>query len=516
MKVRLLDPDTDFDPDAAEPGTADDLRRDLELDFLWDAMGAGDGFLRAVARAATVRPATHPETIAYRQDALRDVFENPDAVSRLYAVTMDALAVRRGILMMPVRGRPEITLSHSVRMLTQLADRLDTLRTLCAEVTDAFRSAAFRELFAVVVRELDDSYMQRMRGQLKELEFGPGMLMSAHVARDGQVTGQILRRGKRANQGFFDRTPLRKPRFAFTIPERDEAGFNALADLRARSVAEVSAAVHESTEHVLDFFRQLRIELAFYQAVANLRAALEGVGVPTCIPEVTDRPGCTAVALCDPCLALRAGTAPVGNDLDLADGRLLVITGANHGGKSTFLRALGAAQLMAQSGGVVAASRFSCPAVGQVLTHWTREEDPELRHGKLDEELDRMSGLIDRTRPGDLLLCNESFASTNEAEGSQIALDVTSALIRAGVRVRYVTHMYDFAHAVQDAGLGAEFLRAPRDAAGARNYRLEAGAPLATSYGVDLYDRVFGTRLAHVGSEDGPDDHHTEGDSHAR
>jgi len=497
MKVRLLDPESDFNPDAEDPEGADDLRRDLELDYLWDAMGSGDSFTRAVARAVTLHPVNDPPVVAYRQSALRDVMENTEAATRLYAIAMDALAVRRGILMIPVHGRPEITLSHSVRMLSQLADRLDVLRTLCAELAPAFRSRAFGELFAVVAAELDDAYMQRLRGQLKELEFGPGMLMSARVARDGQVTGQILRRGKRANQGFFDRTPLRKPRFAFTIPERDEAGFNALADLRARSVAEVSAAVHESTDHVLGFFRQLRIELAFYLAVVNLRTGLRALGVPTCTPSVNDGPGWNAEALCDPCLALRAQVAPVGNDLDLDDGRLLVVTGANHGGKSTFLRALGTAQLMAQSGGLVAASRFSCPTVGQVLTHWTREEDAELRHGKLDEELDRMSGLIDRIRPGDLLLCNESFASTNEAEGSQIALDVTTALVRCGVRVRYVTHMYDFAHAVQDAGLGAAFLRAPRDAAGGRGYRLEVGAPLPTSYGVDLYDRVFGTSLAH-------------------
>jgi len=496
MKVRLLDPEVDFDPDAEEPDTADDLRRDLELDFLWDAMAAGDGFVRAVAEAATLRPATDPAIIAYRQDALRDVIENADAVARLYAVAMDALAVRRGILTMPVKGRPEITLSHSVRMLSQLADQLDVLRTLCGEIADAFSSAAFRELFAVVARELDDAYMQRLRGQLKELEFGPGMLMSAHLGRDGQVTGQVLRRGKRENQGFFDRTPMRKPRFAFTIPERDEAGFNALADLRARSVAEVSAAVHESTEHVLSFFRQLRVELAFYQGVATLRTALQELGVPVCIPDVTDQPGWVATGLCDPCLALRAHSAPVGNNLGLHDGRLLVITGANHGGKSTFLRALGVAQLMAQSGGIVAATVFSCPTVGQVLTHWTREEDAELRHGKLDEELDRMSGLIDRIHSGDLLLCNESFASTNEAEGSQIALDVATALVRAGVRMRYVTHMFDFAHAVEGSDLGADFLRAPRDACGGRSYRLEPGPPLATSYGVDLYDRVFGTSLA--------------------
>ncbi|WP_169566274.1 MutS-related protein [Microbacterium luticocti] len=491
-----MDPDRDFDPDLPEPATADDVRRDLELDFLWDAMAAGDGFLRAVARAATVQSVTDPAVIAYRQDALADTIEHPDAVDEVYAVAMDALSVRRGILTMPVRGHPELTLSHSVRMLTALAERLERLHEVCGRVGGLFRSRAFRELCAVVATELDETYLSRLRGHLAELEFGQGMLMSAGVGRDGQVVRQVLRRPKRENRGFFDRTPLRRPRFGFAIPERDEAGFTALAELRARSVADVSAAAEQSVDHVLGFFLQLRIEIAFYLSVRTLRTTLAALGVPVCLPAVSQDPACTAEALCDPCLALRASRAPVGNDLDLHDGRVLVITGANHGGKSTFLRALGVAQLMAQAGMVVAARRFSCPVVHQVLTHWTREEDAELRHGKLDEELDRMSRLIDLVQPGDLLLCNESFASTNEAEGSQIALEVTSALVRAGVRVRYVTHMYDFAHAVEQAGLGAEFLRAPRDAAGTRSYRLEAGPPLPTSFGVDLYDRVFGTSLA--------------------
>ena len=62
-----------------------------------------------------------------------------------------------------------------------------------------------------------------------------------------------------------------------------------------------------------------------------------------------------ARGLYDPCLALILGTRAVGNDLD-ADGReLTMITGANQGGKSTFLRGLGLAQLMMQAGLFVAA-----------------------------------------------------------------------------------------------------------------------------------------------------------------
>jgi DNA mismatch repair ATPase MutS len=146
----------------------------------------------------------------------------------------------------------------------------------------------------------------------------------------------------------------------------------------------------------------------------------------------------------------------------------------------------------------VAAIAYRAPAAGRVFTHWAREEDHELRHGKFDEELQRMSSLVDELRPGDLLLCNETFSSPSEAEGSQILLDVTRALVRSGVRVCSVTHLYDFAESVAaDPDLRAVCLRAPRDHAGDRTYRLEPGPPLPTSFGVDLYDRVFGTDLAH-------------------
>lgn len=58
MKVHLMNPDRDFDVAAEEPENAGDLIQDLQLDYLWDAMGGGDRFLRTVARAATSPP--HP------------------------------------------------------------------------------------------------------------------------------------------------------------------------------------------------------------------------------------------------------------------------------------------------------------------------------------------------------------------------------------------------------------------------------------------------------------------------
>jgi DNA mismatch repair ATPase MutS len=181
----------------------------------------------------------------------------------------------------------------------------------------------------------------------------------------------------------------------------------------------------------------------------------------------------------------------VDNDFG-ADGRsLVVVTGANQGGKSTFLRSLGLAQLMMQAGMFVAASRFQAAVVSGVFSHFKREEDPALRGGKLDEELRRMSRVVKRVSAGGLLLCNESFASTNEQEGSEIALELVRAMTEAGVKVVYVTHLFELANRLWSEGRDrALFLRAPRQS-GAQPYKLVEGAPEPTAYGEDLYRRVF-------------------------
>jgi DNA mismatch repair ATPase MutS len=46
-----------------------------------------------------------------------------------------------------------------------------------------------------------------------------------------------------------------------------------------------------------------------------------------------------------------------------------------------------------------------------------REEDATMESGKLDEEVSRMSAIANTITPSSVLLCNESFASTNEPEG---------------------------------------------------------------------------------------------------
>lgn len=186
----------------------------------------------------------------------------------------------------------------------------------------------------------------------------------------------------------------------------------------------------------------------------------------------------------------------VGNDLD-ADGKdFIVITGANTGGKSTFLRSVGLGQLMMQAGMFVPAAAFSAEIRDGVFTHYKREEDATMASGKLDEELSRMSEIVGKLSPGALVLFNQLFAATNEREGSEIARQITHALLESGIKVCFVTHLYEFAHGLHQRSLpNAIFLRAERLPDGARSFRLIEGAPLETSYGEDLYGAVFAPEL---------------------
>jgi DNA mismatch repair ATPase MutS len=210
------------------------------------------------------------------------------------------------------------------------------------------------------------------------------------------------------------------------------------------------------------------------------------------VPRSTGVPVLRTTGLYDVGLSINLDGRAVGNDI-AADGKhLIMITGANQGGKSTILRAIGTAQLMMQSGLFAPARSFTADVRDGLFTHFKREEDEEMESGKLDEELARMDGIVRAMVPGSMILLNESFSSTNEQEGSEIAGQILRAFADAGVKVVFVTHLFDLADGLYRGGDGASlFLRAERGVDGARTYRIVEGEPLSTSYGEDVYRSVF-------------------------
>ena len=492
MRALLLHPALDFELEARLPPLHEALVEDLGLDDVFRAMADGDRYLHEVARTVVLAGLCDPDAILHRQRILAECIERPHVARRLYDLAVAAIEGERTAWRVYTRN-PDLALSAAIRTLALLLPILQELRRLADAEAERSTSDGFRHLFETLRRELDDAYLRDLGEHLRLLGFSDGVSVNGRLGPRNAGTGFTLHRPGR---GVWQRLLGRRGRHGYTISvsARDDAGNEALAELRMRGINLAANAVSQSVDHLLAFFRMIRFEVGFYLGAMNLRRWLAALGEPVCFPapQPQGRAVLSAAGLVDVGLSLRSGRRSVGNDLDADERSLVLITGANQGGKSTLLRAVGTAQVMMHCGLFVGATRFSADVRDGVFTHFRRREDATMSSGKLDEELKRLSELVDVVRRGPLLLLNESFAATNEREGADIAEGVTLAFQEAGAKIVFVTHSYELARRFQIGRRpGCLFLRAERLPDGRRTFRLPEGEPLPTSYGQDLFGRIF-------------------------
>ena len=498
MKVFLLYKDRDFDVQQELPWNEPELTQDLELDTLFIAMALGDYFLQdAVKKVIFSGLKDGQDPILYRQSILKDCLKNPAIVRNLYKIAEDAMETKQknhwGWLL--ENSNPAYIMSISVGALQMFVGSLKQLRAVADEHADKFESEGFKTLFAMIKKELDAPYFALIQNHLRRLEFHHGILIGAELGNGNEGTNYILRKPLDKKQSLMQRIFTKKsPVYTFRIEPRDEGGSKALEELRNKGIKSAVNSVAQSADHIDSFFSMLRFELGFYIGCLNLHEQLVKIGATASFPEpaaVNERQH-TFNGLFDICLALTVKRKVVSNDVNADKKDLVLITGANQGGKSTFLRSIGLAQMMMQCGMFVPAEAFRANICDGLFTHFKREEDITMESGKLDEELKRTSLIVDRLTLNSMVLFNESFAATNEREGSEIARQITTGLVEKGIKVFFVTHQYEFAHGLYDKKMAnALFLRADREADGTRTYKLSTGEPLQTSYGEDLYKRIF-------------------------
>ena len=472
-------------------------------------MAVKDELILNVTKAALMAATTNDvATIEYRQAVLKDCLSNPAVVRQLYALAEETFQ-RVKKVWGGFREYPSSLVDESVARLRIYIDALKTLRDTADRHSVDFRSEGFSNLFTMLARELNDEYFSIVDRQLSCLNFRDGVLVSVGLGRGLRGQDYTLRRPLTPVGNWLSRALKRVYKWALSIgllrrrrPDtytlylapRDEAGARAMSELRDRGLAIAADALAKSVEHIESFFRMLQRELAFYVGCLNLHERLLALSAPFTFPAA----GGIGVLkfsskdLYDVCLALSMNKRPVGNEIT-ADGKsLIIVTGANQGGKTTFLRSFGLAQLMSQSGMFAPAASLELNVVDGLFTHFKREEDTTMKSGKFDEELSRMNAIVDALTPHALVLFNKSFAATNEREGSEIARQIVSALLEGSHKIVFVSHQYAFTHGFYEKRLAtALFLRADRQPDGRRTFKLVEGEPLSTSFGEDVYREVF-------------------------
>lgn len=520
MRPGLLHPTEDPALDGPTPLGRRGVDRDLALDVVIDAMANGDGRVAGVARRILLDPSTDPGVIAYRQDVLRACLARPQVARALYAVATRTLQRRKKVYWGLVR-RPAAVLHNGVELMHLYLSAFRELRAIADAHRDAPADDGLAALLATLRRDLDDAFLAEIDHHLKVLRFPAGVRVGAQLGDAQTGATYVLAPPERAQQRVRQslvrwwRAAWHSIRgsdpeaYTYRAGAYDDGARRDLADLQGRGLRRTAAAVADACDELLWFFRRLRGELAFYVGGLALHERLTKLGGPVCFPRPhAPTPAVLhAAGLFDPGLALTIGRPVIGNDVEADGAGTIVVTGANQGGKTTFLRSLGVAQLLMQSGLFVTARSFGGSVATDVFTHFTRPEDAGMRRGRLDEELSRLDDIVTEVRPGALLFLNESFASTNEREGSELAAGIVRALSEAGVRIVFVTHLNRFARELHhERPTGTLFMEAERLPDGRRTYRLIAGAPARGSYGEELYRAVFGAASGTVFVPTGGDD----------
>ncbi len=541
MRVCLLYGDSDRPGDGAYPDE-EDLIRDLGLKALFrasarqligengrvDKVDKGDPFLSDTLRKVMMVPLASPEEIAYRQGILRDCLRQEALVRGLYRISTETLkewtALGRGPGERTQETGPVTRLIGEIRVLHLFCDALREIRDLFDEKDAAgeprhahLASGGMIGFYRRFCAAFSPEKERAVRGVLEDISF------FADAAPDGG--GRATRPRIVLECGLEDGLKFSSLRLAAVSSERAHAyrpgstmrklqeirhammpdSFSTEKDPRISEQTRllefgvVSCLTDRLRSEVTDefraFFDQLHFQSAFYLGAVQLMAQMDRFGLECCFPEAAEGAMPSFLDLKECVMALEQRLRVVGNSCDMTEKDILIVTGANQGGKSTFLRSIGIAQVMLQCGLPVTARAFRSGIYPRLFVHFTRREDTAMNSGRLDEELGRMDRIVDRIGEGSMLLLNESFATTTEEEGSDIAWGIVRALGEAGVKILTVTHLLPFAkRAYDEAQAGrfprAGFLSAERMPDGRRTYRMIPRPPQMTSFGLDLYEEI--------------------------
>ncbi|GAB2540672.1 DNA mismatch repair protein MutS [Nocardia heshunensis] len=488
--MNLLGPDGWGSSPVGDNGTT--VADDLELSIMYGAMAGGDQFIRTVAAEVIPRSSNDPDVIAYRQRVVADSCANPALVRELYAIATQAAGTRRWMVGRDRGARGKLYLS--LEPLTKLIGFLRRLRTTCELHSSNFNSEGFSGLAKRLTDTFGEEYLTEVERHLEVLQFEHGYAISAELGSGGGIANPVLHEPPTPS-GLRQSVFGARGRRVVAVSDTDESAKKYLWRLVGNSLDRVADVVSHATETIDRFFRDLQTELAFYVGCANLFERLQRDGYAVCFPKPLPQGSGASFSfrsLRDPALCLSAVSVVEANSIDGRGKLLTMITGANSGGKSTFVRSLGAAQIMMQAGMFVVAEAYEADIRDGIFTHFRIPDDSSMTYGRLNEELVRMRDLTGRITPTSLVLWNEPFSSTSEREAADILTPITEALLDSGVKVVVVTHLYDYASGLSERRRSTDlFLRAKRLPDGSRTFRLEVGAPATTSHAMDIYRQIF-------------------------
>ena len=465
---------------------------DYKLESLLNIMSKGDKQIYDCCTKVMLNSLLTSDEIYYRQEVMKDCINNQKLIQEIYDIAEsainDIILNSRYIL---INDFPSVVLNNSIDKLRDFLHKYILMKDKLSEKQKRFHSRGFIDFIKELQEKFNPTFIKMVDNVAKSLEKTDNIIMDASLGVGYRATNYTLCGSK----GFSLATINNVLSYKVTINSTDTQSIGKLLDLKQKGLEETADILACVVDTMNDSFLELQKELAFYCGCINLYQNLQSIGCNVIFP-VVFKPSerkLRFTELYDIGLALSQQKKVVGNSINLDQCDLIILTGANQGGKSTFLRSVGIAQIMFQAGMFVGAEEYESSICNDMYTHFRKDEDANMNSGKLDDELKRFSNIVDMLHDNTMLMCNESFSSTNEKEGTEIALPIIDALIESNVKVFIVTHFYSIPKYYQNKkeGNNIVILQPERKEDTSRSFKMVETKLSETSYALDLYNQLF-------------------------
>ncbi len=329
------------------------------------------------------------------------------------------------------RGEPLVDLAH---VYLPILEAFDEAGRLVDHASDAL--GPLRRALASIKQALE----RRMDALLQDDHFTPYLQDSYYTQRQERYVLPIRTDGKGFVHGIVHgtsqsgQTLFIEPEEIVELNNRRTLAEGEVADEERRIMAQFSGWVAEEAD---GFDASLAAAEGLDVIAAAARLAEDLVAAA---PIIDDAPRLALLHARHP-LMLLAGRRCVANDLNLAAGVTMIVSGPNAGGKTVALKTAGLAALMVRAGLHVVAESGS--VVGWFTDVRTDVGDAQ----SLERDLSTFTGhivnlgaVLAAAAPGMLLLVDEIAVGTDPDQGAALAQAVLETLAGRGVTAIVTTH----------------------------------------------------------------------------